>query len=697
MGLPGGPPSLSTPVLSLKGVGARIGERLQNLGIRTVQYLLFHVPRHYMDRTRLIAIGSLSVDQEALVQGEIELTQVQFGKRRSLLCRISDGTGALTLRFFHFSKAQQNKLQRGSYLQCWGQVRRVGNKLEMIHPEYQYLVEDKLGQVEQTLTPIYPATEGVTQGKFRKLTDQAIDALKADSTELVELVPESLLADAHFPGLAEALNYVHRPPSDADVDSLLQGTHPSQRRLAFEELLAQHLSLRSLRSQIQQHSAPSLAAGNELSEAFLKSLPFNLTGAQSNVILDIQKDMGTNVTMLRLIQGDVGSGKTVVATMAALQAIASGYQVAYMAPTELLAEQHKLNINHWLDPFDIPVKLLTGKLTKAEREAVVADIARPEPQFIIGTHALFQESVDFAKLGLVIIDEQHRFGVHQRLALLEKAGGIQPHQLIMTATPIPRTLAMTLFADLDISVIDELPPGRQEIKTIAISNKKRDEVTDRIANACRQGRQVYWVCTLIEESDAMQCQAATDTCEQLSALFPDLRVDLIHGRMKSAEKTEVMAKFKAGHINLLVATTVIEVGVDVANASLMVIENSERLGLSQLHQLRGRVGRGDQQSDCVLMYQSPLSDFAQARLEVMRASNDGFIIAQKDMELRGPGDLLGTRQTGLPALRIADLARDAILIPQVQKTADILLKEYPKHVQLLITRWIAERLMFAQV
>jgi ATP-dependent DNA helicase RecG len=691
------PPELHAPVSELAGVGARISTRLANLGIHTVQDLLFHLPRRYMDRTQLHAIGSLQTGQEVLVQGEIELTQVQFGKRRSLLCRINDSTGTLTLRFFHFSRAQQNKLVHGDSIQCWGQVRRVGNKLEMIHPEYQTITDSHPGQIEQTLTPVYPATEGVSQGKFRHLTEQAIDALKAYSSELVELVPEALLVEIKLPRLATALSYVHRPPPDAEVEMLLQGTHPSQRRLAFEELLAQHLSLRSLREQIQFYSAPAFASSSLLSDAFLQQLPFELTRAQALVLKDIQGDLNKDVPMLRLIQGDVGSGKTVVAAIAALQAIAAGYQVAYMAPTELLAEQHYINISLWLGPFDIPVKLLTGKLARAEREAVLEEIAIPTPKFVVGTHALFQESVEFAKLGLIIIDEQHRFGVHQRLALLEKAGALHPHQLIMTATPIPRTLAMTVFADLDISVIDELPPGRQSIKTIAISNTRREEIVERIAIACRQGRQVYWVCTLIDESDALQCQAATDSWVQLQDKLPDIAVGLIHGRMKSIEKTRVMAEFKAGTIDVLVATTVIEVGVDVANASLMVIENSERLGLSQLHQLRGRVGRGEQKSDCVLMYQLPLSEFAQARLEIMRQTNDGFEIAQKDMELRGPGDLLGTRQTGLPALRIADLARDAILIPQVQKTADILLDEYPKHVQSLIERWIPNQLMFGKV
>ncbi|NKB37385.1 MAG: ATP-dependent DNA helicase RecG [Gammaproteobacteria bacterium] len=688
---------LNDPVTTLTGVGSRIAARLAGLGIHTVQDLLFHLPRRYIDRTRLHAIGSLLPGQEVLVEGEIELAQVQYGKRRSLLCRISDGTGSLTLRFFHFSRMQQNKLVRGSYLQCWGQVRRVANKLEMIHPEYHSLSSEELGQVEKTLTPVYPATEGVSQAKFRKLTIQSLDIFESATGSLSELLPEEILTRLALPELAVALSFVHRPPPEAEVDKLLQGIHPSQQRLSFEELLAHHLSLRLLRGQFQQHRSPSLAKNENIIVAFLDKLPFQLTGAQQSVLEDIQQDLSRNSPMLRLIQGDVGSGKTVVAAIAALQALKAGYQVAYMAPTELLAEQHYINISNWLEPFQIPVRLLTGKLPRAEHDLVRQELNVSEAQFVVGTHALFQESVQFACLGLVIIDEQHRFGVHQRLSLIDKAGDLQPHQLIMTATPIPRTLAMTLFADLDISVIDELPPGRQEIKTIAVSSERRAEVIDRIAASCRQGRQVYWVCTLIEESDALQCQTATDTCEVLKETLPDLAIGLIHGRMKADEKAGVMAAFKAAELDVLVATTVIEVGVDVANASLMVIENSERLGLSQLHQLRGRVGRGTQQSDCVLIYKPPLSDFAQIRLETMRQSNDGFEIAQKDMELRGPGDLLGTRQTGLPALRIADLSRDAHMLPEIQNTAEILINNYPEHVQLLTKRWLADRVVFANV
>lgn len=690
-------PDLDTPVSKLRGVGSRLENRLKNLQIHRVQDLLFHLPRRYLDRTRVVPIGALLPAREALIQGQIELTQVKFGRRRSLLCRVADGTGSVTLRFFHFNRAQQHNLQRGSYIQCWGQVRRSASKLEMVHPEYQLISERELGNVETHLTPVYPATEGLSQSRLRNITEQALDALEKDDSQLVELLPGEVLRAVKLPGLATALAYVHRPPQDADVDALLSGTHPAQQRLAFEELLAQHLSLRSLRTQIREHRAPVLAAGNNEIAAFCETLPFSLTGAQQRVVDEIRRDLRCPAPMLRLVQGDVGSGKTIVAAIAAMQALSSGFQVCYMAPTELLAEQHYLNIHNWFTRLSIPVKLLTGRMARAERSRVLEEISNEKPSLLVGTHALFQEGVEFRNLGLVIVDEQHRFGVHQRLSLLEKAGAQQPHQLTMTATPIPRTLAMALFADLDISVIDELPPGRKPVKTVAISNTRRDEIIERIKVACRQGRQAYWVCTLIDDSDALQAEAATATCELLQEHLPDHKVGLVHGRMKSAEKGQIMSEFKSGRIDILVATTVIEVGVDVPNASLMVIENSERLGLSQLHQLRGRVGRGEQQSDCVLMYQSPLSEFAQARLEIMRKSGDGFEIAREDLQLRGPGDLLGTRQTGLPALRIADLVRDAALLPEVQRFADILLERYPEQVGPLTARWVADRAEFGKV
>ncbi len=682
---------------TLRGVGARIAERLQVLGIVTIQDALFHLPRRYLDRTRVRPIGGLVSGEDALVQGSIELAQVQFGKRRSLLCRISDGTGSLTLRFFHFSKAQQNNLERGRFIQCWGQVRRVGNKNEMIHPEYQLISEHELGKVEDTLTPVYPATEGVSQSRFRSITAQAMDALENDSTDLVELLPPGLLAELNLPELGAALSYVHRPPVNADVEALIAGKHPAQQRLAFEELVAQHLSLRSLRKKVQALPAPGMQISEKAVATFLNKLPFSLTRAQQRVLEEIQSDISTDTPMLRLVQGDVGSGKTVVAAIAALQAMTSGYQVCFMAPTELLAEQHFHNLSKWFDASGFQVALLTGKMSQTERKPVLQYMDSAEPCFLVGTHALFQDETSFGNLGLVIVDEQHRFGVHQRLALIQKAGTGAPHQLIMTATPIPRTLAMTIFADLDVSVIDELPPGRKQVNTIAISNTRRDDIVQRIRVACDEGRQVYWVCTLIDESDSLQAEAATDTCQLLQEQLPQHRVGLVHGRMKSSDKTRVMADFKNADIDLLVATTVIEVGVDVPNASLMIIENSERLGLSQLHQLRGRVGRGEKQSDCVLMYQAPLSDFAQARLEIMRKTNDGFEIAREDLELRGPGDLLGTRQTGLPALRIADIVRDAELVPMIQKSADLLLQHHEDNVDLLIKRWIAERVVFGKV
>ena len=672
-------PQLSTSVDKLSGVGTKIREKLERLGIYSIQDLLFHLPYRYIDRTQLLPMGSLVPGQDALTQGTVELTQVKFGKRRSLLCRISDGTGALTLRFFHFTQSQQSNLQKGTLIRCWGQVRRGQQTLEMAHPEYQRLYNEN-EELEQTLTPVYSTTEGLGQAKLRRLTEQSLNILARDSKHLDELLPATLLKEYKLPNLGEALRYVHRPPPEAELTTLKDGNHPSQQRLAFEELLAQHLSLRSLRQQVHSYTAPSLAKyDGKLLKKFLAGLSFQLTGAQQKVLADIQADIVKELPMLRLVQGDVGSGKTIVAALAALQAISAGYQVALMAPTELLAIQHFSNMQQWLSELDIEVILLSGKQKRSEHAASLEKIASNKTLIVVGTHALFQEQVLFTRLGLIIIDEQHRFGVHQRLALMDK--GVKqssyPHQLVMTATPIPRTLAMTIFADLDISIIDELPPGRQEIQTIVLSNKKREEVIERIAGICAEGRQVYWVCHLIEESDVIQSQAAIEANAYLDEKLPHFRVGLIHGKMKSAEKEQAMKEFSSGNIHVLVATTVIEVGVDVPNASLMVIENAERMGLSQLHQLRGRVGRGSQKSDCVLMYQSPLSELAQARLETMRETTDGFAIAQKDLELRGPGDMLGTRQTGLPELRIADLIRDAKLIPQVQKVADTLLTDYP--------------------
>lgn len=691
--------SLTDPVTSLSGVGPRLLEKLERIGISKIQDLLFHLPYRYIDRTRLSPIGTLRPGHNAYIQGEIELTQVRFGKRRSLLCRISDGTGAVVLRFFYFSKSQEKGLQRGLTIRCYGQVRLGQGSLEIIHPEYHILSDRQDNELDEKLTAVYPSTEGLQQPRLRKLTEQALSALNNDKQGLVELLPESILLKNKLPTLADALIYVHRPPPDADIQSLIEGKHPAQQRLAFEELLAHQLSLLELRKEFRTEQSPAFDKSTQLVPDFLQSLPFELTNAQQQAYKTIALDLNKTEAMLRLVQGDVGSGKTVVAAMAALQAIEAGYQVAIMAPTELLSEQHYNNFLLWLEPLGIDVVFLTGKLKKSLRNKIETRLQDNAPVVAIGTHALFQESVSFAKLGLIVIDEQHRFGVHQRLALLEKGQqhNQYPHQLIMTATPIPRTLTMTAYADLDHTVIDELPPGRKAINTSVISNERRDDIIERINKICAEGRQVYWVCTLIEESETLQCETAIETAETLKEKLSNINVGLIHGRMKTIEKEAMMQEFKQGKIDLLVATTVIEVGVDVPNASLMIIDNAERFGLSQLHQLRGRVGRGETQSDCLLMYQSPLGELARQRLEIMRTSSDGFVIAEKDLELRGPGEVLGTRQAGMPDMRVADLMRDASLLPEIQNTAKIILEKNPDKVESLIHRWLGKSIEYSNV
>jgi len=690
---------LTSPVTALAGVGPGIAEKLGNLGIKTIQDLLFHLPFRYIDRTRLAPIGSLLAGEERQIQGRIELTQVQYGRRRTLLCHVSDGTGAIVLRFFHFNRSQLAVLQKGVWLRCFGQIRRGAAGLEMVHPEYQRVNENELGHLEKSLTPVYPATGGLAQRRLRKLIEQALVILEKSNSVLEELVP-ILPGGRDLLSLKSAIQYLHRPPADADTELLEQGKHPAQRRLVIEELLAHQLGLLRLRQKIQKYPAVRMQnTDTRLARVFFQQLAFELTIAQKRVIKEINRDLEKDVPMLRLVQGDVGSGKTVVAAFAAIRTIASGLQAALMAPTELLADQHYYNLRQWLSDMGIRTVLLTGKLRPADRKLALDLIRSETPLVVIGTHALFQEDINFGGLGLVIIDEQHRFGVHQRLALIEKGSGrdYQPHQLIMTATPIPRTLAMTVFGDLDISIIDELPPGRQPVTTVALSNRNRDEIIDRITTVCNKGNQVYWVCTLIDESDTLQCQAAVKTSEYLAAKLPDLKIGLVHGRQKRAEREQVMQSFKEGALNVLVATTVIEVGVDVPNASLMIIENAERLGLAQLHQLRGRVGRGSDRSNCVLLYHPPLSELAAGRLEIMRCHTDGFIIAEKDLELRGPGDLLGTRQTGLPQMRIANIVRDAALIPQVREMAKVMIEKYPRQTGNLIRRWLSRRLEYSNV
>lgn len=686
------------PVTALKGVGSRNSEKLAKIGIRTVQDILFHLPFRYQDRTRVVPIGSLRPGDSVVVEGVIELADIRFGRRRSLLIRLADGSGALTLRFFHFSTAQKSALSRGSRLRCYGEVRPGPAGYEMVHPEYQRLAEGESAQVEESLTPVYPTTEGMHQLSWRAMAGRALALLQTDPAALPEWLPDELLRRFRLPDLVAALGYLHRPPPDAPQQQLLAGSHPAQQRLAFEELMAHQLSLRETRLRQRLRDAPILLATAEWTELFLKRLGFSLTGAQQRVLQEIARDLQQPHPMMRLVQGDVGSGKTVVAALAALQALEAGYQVALMAPTELLAEQHLRVFQEWLEPLGLEVAWLTGRHRGKVREQLLDDLRTGQIRIVVGTHALFQADVTFHALGLVIIDEQHRFGVHQRMALREKGGGSAvPHQLIMTATPIPRTLAMTAYADLDLSIIDELPPGRTPVATVAIPDSRRAEVVERVRSACVAGRQAYWVCTLIEESEALQCQAAEDTLRMLQDALPELRIGLVHGRLKALEKETVMAAFKQAELDLLVATTVIEVGVDVPNASLMIIENPERLGLAQLHQLRGRVGRGAVESHCVLMYHPPLSRHAQQRLGVMRETNDGFLIARKDLELRGPGEVLGTRQTGEMQFRIADLLRDQSLLDEVQQAAQLLQEQYAERVTPLVRRWVGDRQHYINV
>lgn len=685
------------PVSLLRGVGAALADKLQRLGVESVQDLLFLLPTRYEDRTLVVPIGALRHGDRAVVEGEIELAEVVFRRRRQLLVRIRDGSGFLTLRFFYFTVVQQAQLQRGVRLRLYGEARRGTLGLEIMHPEYRRADAFDAQRVEDSLTPVYPTTEGVQQGRLRLLTAQALDAV--DEGAISDYLPPALLADLELPSLVDALTYVHRPPPGADVMLLASGTHPAQRRLAFEELLAHQLSLRMLRRELKRDRAHPIVSDGRLVGALLGALPFALTRAQERVLGDIATDLACDSPMLRLVQGDVGSGKTVVAAAAAARVIESGYQVALMAPTELLAEQHWQNFDRWFRALNVPVALLTGKLATRARRSATEAIATGDVSIAVGTHALFQEGVRFARLALLVIDEQHRFGVDQRMALRAKGAheGHYPHQLVMTATPIPRTLAMTAYADLDVSVIDELPPGRTPVTTVALTESRRQEIVQRISHAIAAGRQAYWVCPLIEESEELDYEAAEATLVALKGALPTVRIGLLHGRLKPLEKQRTMAAFKRHELDLLVATTVIEVGVDVPNATLMVIENAERMGLAQLHQLRGRVGRGAKESTCVLLYRSGMSALARERLNVMRETNDGFRIARRDLELRGPGELLGTRQTGLLTMRVAELGRDADLLPRVQEVAEVLLAEHPATIAPLMRRWIGGRERYGKV
>ncbi len=688
-------PSVNT----LKGVGPRIAERLKRLQIYTIQDLLFHLPIRYQDRTRIRSIAALRPGDECVVIGTVEHSEVAYRKRRMFLVSVDDGTGRMLLRFFYFNNAQRNNLSRGVSVRCFGEIRQGIKGPEMVHPEYEVQHPDEPAKVEDHLTPIYSTTEGLHQLSLRRLTSQALQYIGSEDIPDLDLLPYPPVIDGQQVSIKDALKFVHRPPPDADTEALSLGNHAMQRRLAFEELLAQQLSLSKLRLQMQKQFAIAIKSDGILYKKLVNNLEFDLTSAQKRVIKTVFADLKNDYPMLRLVQGDVGSGKTIIAIAACLQVIEAGYQAVMMAPTEILAEQHLRNFSNWLEPIGIRLAWLSGKLTVSKSNEMKELIATGTANAIIGTHALFQQGVNFKNLALVIVDEQHRFGVHQRLALREKGiqGDAHPHQLIMTATPIPRTLAMTAYADLDYSVIDELPPGRKPISTIAIPQERRQEVVERVANACRNGQQAYWVCTLVEESDVMQCQAAEEVYRELSQLLRGVNVGLVHGRMKGKKKDAVMQAFAKRTIDLLVATTVIEVGVDVQNASLMIIENAERLGLAQLHQLRGRVGRGCEESSCVLLFNAPLTNNAKLRIDTMRNTNDGFKIAQVDLEIRGPGEVLGTRQTGMLELRIANIMRDQDLIPKVQETAKSLLSEHPQKVDALIHRWLGKSIEFGQV
>ena len=665
----------------IKAFSKPLVANLAKLGIHNIQALLLHLPLRYIDETHITAVRDLRAGEASQVEGEIVHVEVTYKPRKALIARLEDASGQLTLRFLHFYPSQIAALKVGNKLRVYGEIRSGYFGYEIVHPTYKAVGEKTM--VAETLTPVYPTVAGLTQGSLRKAL-----AIALKQNALNETLPASIYQAFNLPSFADSLRDLHNPPPEVDLHALQEKTTPAWQRLAFDELLAQQLSMRKHYARRRSVSAPQFERSKQLVSGLLKSLPFALTQAQQKVALEIERDLTQPHPMQRLLQGDVGSGKTIVACMAALQSIESGWQVALMAPTEILAEQHYRKMLGWLTPLNIQIAWLTGSQSKKDRTASLESMANGRAQFVIGTHALFQEAVQFKNLGLAIIDEQHRFGVQQRLALRQK-GQPEPHQLMMTATPIPRTLSMSYYADLDVSVIDELPPGRTPIVTKLVSDSRRDEILQRVRESCAQGNQAYWVCPLIEESEALQLATANDTFALMQSEFPELNIGLVHGRMKSAEKQAVMAAFSAADLQLLVATTVIEVGVDVPNASLMVIEHAERMGLSQLHQLRGRVGRGAAKSACILLYQNKLSETARARLKVIYESNDGFAIAQADLNLRGPGEFLGVRQSGVPMLKIADLNRDAALLEKAKTLADRLLKEYPSEVEKHLDRWMA--------
>ncbi len=680
-----------TLVQQLQGVGAAAATLLEKLHIFSTDDLLFHLPRDYEDRSTIIPMNQLVVGRSYLLEGEVRSVDFPPGKKKSLAALLQDDFGKVTLRFYHIYKGLTDRIKMGQQLRIFGEVRVGARGLEMYHPEIQ-VIQQHTPLPKTQLTAIYPSTEGLTQPKLREYVRQA---LQHHSDDLAELLPTKY---SNGYELKQALEYIHEPPVDANMQQLNQGSHPAQQRLIFEELVAHQISLLTRRAYIRQIAAPRFDSSKILAKALLDGLPFQMTNAQKRVSKEILQDLKQNQPMLRLVQGDVGAGKTLVAAVAACHALEADWQVALMAPTEILAEQHYLNFKRWFEPLGIQVAWLSGKQKGKARIQAEQQIKQGHAQLIVGTHALFQDAVEFSKLGLVIIDEQHRFGVDQRLALRNKgANQFTPHQLVMTATPIPRTLAMSAYGDLDTSIIDELPPGRTPIQTVTIPLNRREQVLQRIASNCREGKQAYWVCTLVEQSETLDAQAAEATYQEIKERFPDINIGLVHGKMKADEKQAVMQAFKDNQSQLLIATTVIEVGVDVPNASIMVIENAERLGLSQLHQLRGRVGRGATASFCALLYKVPLSQNGQERLSILRESNDGFVIAEKDLEIRGPGELLGTKQTGDMGFRVARLERDDHLLTQAHYVAEQILKDYPQHADGLLKRWLPEAPRYAYV
>ena len=685
----------------LKGVGPKIAEKLEKLGLIGQRDLLFHLPLRYEDRTFISPLGSLQPGRRSQIEAEVLQSSVHFRRqgrsRRVLVAKLADNTGIITARFFYFSAKQQQLFEKGNWLRCYGEARIAQGELEMVHPEAELINPDKPVDLPTTLTPIYPTTEGLHQLSLKRILRQVIDKLESDG--LAETVPQDWLDQNHFPGFTSAMLDLHNPQSRKDSELIASNQHPAQHRFVVEELAAHRLALLERRRQLRSRKNPSISTDGDLQQQFLKKLPFDLTGAQQRSLAALMGDFSTGKPMMRLVQGDVGSGKTVVAALACLPVIGCGYQAALMAPTEILAEQHYQNFCSWLEPMGIMVVALVGADKGKKREQKLALIASGEAQVVVGTHALFQASVEFGRLGFIIFDEQHRFGVDQRLALQKKTRNDEmPHQLIMTATPIPRTMAMSIYADLDYSQIDELPPGRKPITTSMVSEQQRGSLIARVAETCREGGQAYWVCTLVEESEVLQCEAAEKTHETLTLQLPQLSVGLVHGRMKPREKEAVIADFKRGAIHILVATTVIEVGVDVPNANIMILENPERLGLAQIHQLRGRVGRGARESFCILLVKNQLSEQVRTRLDIIRGTQDGFEIAQKDLELRGAGEVLGTRQTGEMSFRIADLMRDQRWFPQAELLAKLMQQpEYRTERDQLLRNWIGERQGYTDV